>query len=215
MVTNTAGESAGMLIKRARLQSGMSLTELARAANTSVSTLSKYENGRKSPEYRTLYRILRATGASLRLVMPESPNLKVNVSTPGVRSTPTESVLRPTGQYIEKIKSGLDDSDSVAFRALVQFADDFRRTNNMGRHLAVINQPDTTGDRRFDAAVAALVEYLCRENGVSVPAWVNDEELISKPVWYVSGEDSWTYIETPIEFRKHGVMIHKGAFASV
>jgi hypothetical protein len=56
---------AAAIIRQARSTSGLSLRELAERAGTSYSTLSAYENGRKSPRLDTLERIVRAAGASL------------------------------------------------------------------------------------------------------------------------------------------------------
>lgn len=53
-----------MLIRQARLGSGLSLRALAERAGTSYTTLSAYENGHKSPRIETLERILRAAGAT-------------------------------------------------------------------------------------------------------------------------------------------------------
>lgn len=47
-------------IRRARLQRGFSLRELARRAGTSHATLSAYEHGTKSPTVATLLRIIHA-----------------------------------------------------------------------------------------------------------------------------------------------------------
>jgi len=53
---------AASLLRRARLESGLSLRELAAAAGTSHATLVAYEAGAKVPRVDTLDRILRAAG---------------------------------------------------------------------------------------------------------------------------------------------------------
>jgi len=55
---------ASGLLRQARLASGLSLRTLAERAGTSYSTISAYENGRKTPRIDTLERLLRAAGAS-------------------------------------------------------------------------------------------------------------------------------------------------------
>ena len=51
-----------MTLRRARRRSGLSLRALAARAETSHSTLSAYEAGRKVPTVETLDRIVRAAG---------------------------------------------------------------------------------------------------------------------------------------------------------
>lgn len=53
------------LIKRARLDAGLSQRDLAAQAGTSQPTLSAYERGTKSPSAETLVRILAAAGHRL------------------------------------------------------------------------------------------------------------------------------------------------------
>lgn len=61
------------LISEARLQSGLTQTELALRAGTSQATLSKYESGEAVPTLVTLERILAAAGATLELTTTSSP----------------------------------------------------------------------------------------------------------------------------------------------
>jgi transcriptional regulator with XRE-family HTH domain len=54
------------LLSAARIESGLSLRQLAKKAGTSAATLSAYEHGRKTPSIRTVGRILEAAGMELR-----------------------------------------------------------------------------------------------------------------------------------------------------
>lgn len=53
------------LIKKARIEAGLTQAELARRARTSQPAIAAYESGAKVPTVATLDRLLRATGASL------------------------------------------------------------------------------------------------------------------------------------------------------
>ena len=55
------------LIKSARLAAGMSLRQLAEAAQTSAAAVSLYETGKRIPQVDTLARIIAATGSTLVL----------------------------------------------------------------------------------------------------------------------------------------------------
>ena len=56
---------AAVTLRRVRQRSGLTLRGLARRADTSHSTLSAYESGRKVPTVETLDRIVRAAGYEL------------------------------------------------------------------------------------------------------------------------------------------------------
>ena len=55
----------GGLLERARASAGLTQDELARRAGTSRTTLSAYENGRKSPTVATFARLLAEAGCEL------------------------------------------------------------------------------------------------------------------------------------------------------
>ena len=59
---------AGALLERGRHNAGLSQSELAKRAHTSSSTISAYENGRKSPTLETAVRLLNEAGYDLALV---------------------------------------------------------------------------------------------------------------------------------------------------
>lgn len=57
----------GEVLRRARVDAGLSQAEVARRAATSQSAVSAYERGLKSPSVATLQRLLAATGHTLQL----------------------------------------------------------------------------------------------------------------------------------------------------
>jgi transcriptional regulator with XRE-family HTH domain len=60
---------AAVTLRRVRRRSGLSLRALAARADTSHSTLSAYETGRKVPSVETLDRVVRAAGYELDVVL--------------------------------------------------------------------------------------------------------------------------------------------------
>ena len=56
---------AGRLIRESRSSAGLTMSELAARAGTSVPTVSRYENGLVDPGSATLDRLLRACGSEL------------------------------------------------------------------------------------------------------------------------------------------------------
>ncbi|MGF7238330.1 MAG: hypothetical protein ACQSGP_25720 [Frankia sp.] len=102
--------------------------------------------------------------------------------------------------------------------AVVQLLDDYesvRRHEGLSAVQAMwAVRPRRSGDRRVDAAFAALGEYLARRDGWPSPAWVRDPELEAVPWWFVTalrGLHPQALVESPLSFRKRGVFITSGA----
>lgn len=76
--------SAAQLVRRMKLNSGLTLRELARRAKTSAPTLVDYEAGRHEPRLSTLQRLAEASGCDLvielrpRLTEPEKRTLRLH-----------------------------------------------------------------------------------------------------------------------------------------
>lgn len=66
---------AAETIRRARHQAGLTQRELADRAGTSQSALARYEGARSTPSLRTLERILRAAGKSLRIEIDDATSI--------------------------------------------------------------------------------------------------------------------------------------------
>lgn len=60
---------AGALIAAARLQAGLTQTELAERAGTTQPTISAYERGAKTPDLATLERVVAAAGFDLHMTL--------------------------------------------------------------------------------------------------------------------------------------------------
>lgn len=74
--------------------------------------------------------------------------------------------------------------------------------------------PRPTGDPRYDALLAALVEHLCARYALPVPAWVDDPGCFLDRWWFVSGLRSLhatALVDSPISFARRGVFICAGA----
>lgn len=76
------------LLRDVRMGAGMTQRELARAANTSQSAIARYESAQVLPDLRTVSRLVRACGRSLRIELVED-------SAPGSRGrTGSEGAVR-------------------------------------------------------------------------------------------------------------------------
>lgn len=63
----------GTILRDARQRAGLSQRELARRAGTAQSVVARIETGHTSPSFRTLERLLAATGMSLRAELEAPP----------------------------------------------------------------------------------------------------------------------------------------------
>jgi hypothetical protein len=82
------------------------------------------------------------------------------------------------------------------------------------RRRLVEDPPAATGDPRYDAFLAAMVEYLRASDGELAPAWVEDPSRFLERWWFVSGLHSFhadAIAHSPISFARRGVFITEAA----
>jgi hypothetical protein len=98
---------------------------------------------------------------------------------------------------------------------LYGFADDFRGSSRPGRIALLHDEPLSTGDTRFDAALAGTAEFFAREAEISAPAWVEGPSRFVEPWWFATSSnafDAYTLANTPAVFARHGVFIAREVF---
>lgn len=119
-------------------------------------------------------------------------------------------------EVAEHIKRSLAlRNDREAWRWLLQLTDDFRGSALSGRLFLVGKAPAPTGDNRYDAVLAALVEHLCVEAGVGIPPWTWEPFRFAEPWWFVAGLpalEALAFRDSPICFKIHGVFVTAEAF---
>lgn len=191
------------LLRVARLRGGLTQAALAERAGTSQPTLAAYEAGRAEPRLETLERLARA--CDFELVVTMRPKVRRGAE-------PMAEVAKDVAALLA------DEGSSSAWRRLLDFVDDFRESSVPGRRWLVEDPPPSTGDGRFDAALAALVEFLCTEASTSFPSWTDEPERFAEPWWFVSGMrgfEAMAFRDSPIAFARHGVFVNDGAFDRV
>jgi hypothetical protein len=106
--------------------------------------------------------------------------------------------------------------------AILQMLDDYTSIlRHEGIRAAVAmwtKPPRLVGDRRVDAALAALAEHLARRDGWERPQWAADPQRAAEPWWFVTslrGLHPRALVESPLSFRKRGVFITSGALDRV
>jgi hypothetical protein len=83
---------------------------------------------------------------------------------------------------------------------------------------ALVVAPPPTGDRRWDAFLGALAEWLAVRVGVSSPAWAHEPSRYLERAWWVTPMKSLRvseYAGSPASFQQRGVYIHRDSLINV
>ena len=189
--------SADLLIT-ARRQSGLTQAQMAKIAKTTQSAIAAYEAGRREPTVPVLQRMLEATGHNLLIAFEADENVyRIAELARDIRETPSKNSQR-------------------RLRLVFEFLRDINESQQLSLRFAV--EPMATGDRRFDALLAAITEDSCVRGGVAPPSWVFANKRFLDEAWWVSNLKSaraQALVNTPASFRRRGVMIDRHDLVAV
>lgn len=189
--------SADLLIT-ARRQSGLTQAQMAKIAKTTQSAIAAYEAGRREPTVPVLQRMLEATGHNLLIAFEADENVyRIADLARDIRETPSKNSQR-------------------RLRLVFEFLRDVNESQQLSLRFAV--EPMATGDRRFDALLAAITEDSCVRGGVAPPSWVFANKRFLDEAWWVSNLKSaraQALVNTPASFRRRGVMIDRHDLVAV
>jgi len=119
-----------------------------------------------------------------------------------------------TGRLVAKaIRDGEDP-----FIPIRDFVDDFNSADMDGRYGLCAEEPPLTGDPRFDAYLAAMVELFSLRNGISPPAWVEGKARFLDQSWFREPREYFwpmALVQTPLPFRRRLVFIEESEFDRV
>jgi transcriptional regulator with XRE-family HTH domain len=190
-------KSADLLIT-ARRQSGLTQAQMAKIAKTTQSAIAAYEAGRREPTVPVLQRMLEATGHNLVIAFEADENIyRIADLARDIRKTPAKNGER-------------------RLRLVFEFLRDVNESQQLSLRFAV--EPMATGDRRFDALLAAITEDSCVNGGVAPPSWVFANKRFLDEAWWVSNLKSarvQALVNTPASFRRRGVMIDRHDLVAV
>jgi hypothetical protein len=103
-----------------------------------------------------------------------------------------------------------EDEEAAARRLAFRFVEQFDKAGDADRLRMIEVAPGPTGDLRYDALLASLVEYCCVRHDVHPPPWVADPGRFLQEWWFVSGIRSLhadAIVHSPISFKRRGVFI--------
>lgn len=185
------------ILQAIRKSKGMSQSELARRSKTFQANISSIENGMTDPGLSTIEQCLSALGYSLIALPTNKPSV---------------------AQFSLSISRALAEEKEVkAFRLVIQLNDNLTSVAPEICMALSITPPPLTGDSRYDALLAGLVEFHLSLHSLPLPAWIMESTRKLKMRWivdpYVTSEDS-ILAKTPKAFRRHNVLINKSELES-
>ncbi|HUY05640.1 MAG TPA: helix-turn-helix transcriptional regulator [Acidimicrobiales bacterium] len=191
--------TASSVIQNLRKTNGFTLRSLAKRAGTSSATLSNYELGIKEPRLSTLERLVEAGGSKLLVeIIPATIN--------GRWSDARVSAAKCSLQVADALQK---NKEEIAFRVCLELTDDLKSVTPYRLAQLTMDAPSLSGDSRYDALIAAIVEDVCVNAGAPTPPWVYEDTRTTER-WYVTDIESLhedADRETPPIYRRHGVYI--------
>lgn len=189
---------SGNILQATRKSAGMSQTELARRSSTFQANISSIENGLTDPGISTIEQCLSTLGYSLIALPTNKPSV---------------------AQFTLSIAKAIaNKKETKAFRLFIQLNDNLTAVTPDIRLALCISPPPLTGDPRYDALIAGLVEFHLSVFSVPLPEWIGESNRKLKIRWivdpYVTSEAS-ILKKTPKAFLRHNVLISKSELSSV
>jgi transcriptional regulator with XRE-family HTH domain len=188
---------ASTLVRAARKSRLLTQEQLAVRTDIGQASVSRSEAGRDA-QFATIDGLL--AGAGHRLY-----------------SAPTrrDDVVTIAAEIRQRIRDG--DKDR-ALRALIQLNDNLVAERGLVRGILGLAEPETTNDVVWDAALAAVVAWRLREEGLPTPPWVDESNRFVRERRGLGVDDADPIppdSEVPEEFAKRGVLVWRDTFASV
>lgn len=187
-----------------REQAGLSQSEVAARMGTTQPVIARLEAGGRDPRLSTIERYARTVGADLEVRRAEAP------------------APRTIARLAERIHARMAveaESPTTTFREVVQFLDDVAPLTATQARAAVDQEPLSTGDRRWDALLAATAEWVASAHGFKAPRWTqSSRRKLAAPGWVVTPNERLHDIvrrSTPADFARHGVYVDEASLGSV
>ncbi|MDF2506527.1 MAG: family transcriptional regulator [Microbacterium sp.] len=189
--------NASVLVRAARKSRGLTQKDLAQRSNVDQGRVSRFEGGREA-EFSTVERFLSGTGHRLY----SAPTRRDDAAT---IAAAIRGYLRAGDKY-------------SALRELIQLSDNLSSEHGLVRGVLGLAEPEPTGDKAWDAALAALVDLRLSKEGLPTPAWVDapnrrlrtPRTLDVDPADPIPAPD-----DVPAEFLERGVLVWRDTLASV
>lgn len=103
---------------------------------------------------------------------------------------------------------GKGRGEAEARRLAFSYVETYEKAGVADRFDLVEARPDSVGDRRFDALLAAIAEHLCAVDLVAGPAWANEDDRFLDRWWFVADLrllEADALVHSPISFKRRGI----------
>lgn len=181
---------AGLLLGSARRDRRMSTRTLAQLAGASQPGIVELEGGRKDATVDRLERLLAPLGYQVTALPTRRP---------------------PAGLASHGVRAFLSTSDvDGAQRVIWQLATDLQASGPALRVALCVTPPESTGDARFDALLAAVVDHSLALDNLPRPAWLDEPWRTLDQPWDVEpvpGLRAQARAATPDSIAAHGVYL--------
>jgi transcriptional regulator with XRE-family HTH domain len=187
--------TTAQLIRGARRESNLTQQALAERSGATQPSIADIERSAHDTRVENLERLLAAAGHRI-IILP--------------------TLARTVAEWGDDIRAELCSEhprEDVAFRSLIGLSDDLASAPKTIRTALCVTSPVNTGDVRFDAAIAAVVDHHLSSDRLPVPEWVQGPSKILTDPWRVSRftDDA----DVPAAFRRHGVYLAASELVSV
>ena len=190
---------AGVVIRAARRRAGLTQKELARRSATTQSAVAAYEGGAKQPSVATLNRLVAAADCAVAWSLG-----------------PARSLVHATVDAIaHSLHAG---GEQEALRLAADLWTELASMPTPTVTMEIEADPGSTGDRRWDALVAGLVERVAHLAGLRTPVWTASAERFLDAWWFLTPYRSLhasALVDTPAELANRGVFVHESSLWSV
>lgn len=190
--------SAGNVLRAVRKSRHLTQEQLALRTGVDQARVSRSERDHDSPRFDTVDRLL--AGAGHRLYA--APTRRDDAATIAAR-----------------IRVSLERGDRHgALRHLIQLNDNLLAEKGLVRGVLAVTAPESTGQKVWDAAIAALASWRLQQEQIPLPDWVAEpgRTLTRARVLRVDPADPVpAESDVPEEFRQHGVLAWRDTFESV
>jgi transcriptional regulator with XRE-family HTH domain len=190
--------TTALLLRGAREGAGVPQRALARRCGVAQSSINVIESGTHDTTIGTLDRVVAGFDAQVAIL----PSRLLTAQS--AAAVAAQAVLEGD---VGKVRS-----------AVFQLADDLAQASLHLRVALTVAPPQLTGDSRYDAWIAGLVELRLGEVGVPAPDWAFEDSRTFDDEWLVSGFEplrASTRIDTPEPLRRRGVIIGSRDLTSV
>jgi len=193
-------------LREARVERGLTQAAIAAKIGTTQSAIARLESGDADPRLSTLERYARAVGMTVAVDAPAA-------AVPSLDGTATEIRRLLTGNEL-----------NAALRQVIQFLDDTRSADTATVRHSLRVEPDSTGDKRWDALLAGIAEYVSYRAQIPVPGWASAPGRFLRRAWFViedllgrpsPGLAAWAFADSPPELANRGVFLDRASLESV